>query len=216
MKNNNHNPEPVTEIPGRIEALTMKKARSYDLMLIVTILLFGMLGIWTGRMMGYTMSPSGAEATSAMLDDLQLPGKLPNAQVQAEDGTIKNLLDIATDKYTILSAYAPWCGPCQEELPMITRQLARKKNYIVLISKQENPEQVREQLNNIGLHNVTFYQDISGDIMSEGKVKALPTTFLITINGRVIDRQVGYSGYRLNRLINRASGALNVHSTYNL
>ena len=65
---------------------------------------------------------------------------------------------------------------------------------------------VREQLNNLGLFHVPFYQDITGDILSQGKVKALPTTFLLKINGRVLDRQVGYSKYGLNRLIRRAAG----------
>lgn len=212
MIKNKTNIEPGTDAPGRIEALRMRKARPSDLLLILIILLFGMLSIWTGRMLGYCMSPSGARQTSSMLDELQLPRQLPNAQVKKEDGTMQNLWDITPDKFTILSVYAPWCGPCQEELPLIIRQLSKKKNFIVLVSKQEDPDAVREQLNNLGLHHIPFYQDVTGDILSQGKVTALPTTFLITINGRVLDRQIGYSNYRLFRLIRRAAGDFNAYS----
>lgn len=192
----------------------MKKTRPSDLLLIVGILFFGFLSIWTGRMLGYNMSPSGAIKTSSMLDTLELPRQLPDASVQKEDGTSQNLWDIAPDKLTILTVYAPWCGPCQKELPEIVRQLSKKKNFVVLISKGENPHEVREQLNNLGLTGVPFYQDVTGEVLLQGKVKALPTTFLLTINGRVLERQVGYSNYGLLRLINRARGDLDDRSIY--
>ena len=209
MEKNKSNIESIAGEPGRIETLRMKKARLHDLLLILIVLLFGILSIWTGRMRDYNMTPSGAAQTSSMLDDLQLPRLLPNASIQKEDGTLQNLWDVTTDKFTIITVYAPWCGPCQEELPLIAAQLSKNKNYIVLVSKGENPGMVREQLNNLGLANVPFYQDITDDILSQGKVKALPTTFLLTINGRVVDRQIGYSTYGLYRLIRRAAGGPN-------
>ena len=215
MKKSKLNMESIPGELNSIDALQMRKARPSDILLICLILLFGLGSIWTGRMLGYYMSPSGAIQTSSMLDNLQLPRQLPDATVQKEDGTLQNLWDITHEKFIILTVYAPWCGPCQKELPVIVAQLSKKGNFIVLISKRENRDEVREQLNNLGLTDVPFYQDTTGNILLQGKVNALPATFLLTINGRVLQRQVGYSQYGLLRLIRRAKGDTEDGSIYN-
>lgn len=189
---------------SRRDALNMKKTHPSDLLHITIVLLFGFLAIWAGRMMGYYMTPQGAIQTSSMLNQLQLPRLLPNQPVHDENGNQYLLWDLTPHKLTLLSVYAPWCGPCQKELPEIAEKLSEDRNFIVLISRDENVEEVREQLNNLGLNKIPFYQDVTGLILSQGKVTALPTTFLLKKNGRVQDRLVGYSLYGLYRLINQA------------
>ena len=183
------------------QAKNLRSASRGDIWFVVTILLLAFASIWSGNMMALYLSPSGAATVSDILDDLQMPGRLPNAPLVSENGTIAKLWDLADSPRTVVSFYAPWCSPCQRELPEVVEYTKEKKNLLVIISSEEDPIETRRQLDNLGLRETEFLVDVSGEIMSQGKVKSLPTTFLIGKKGRVRERVVGYSEFRLRRLI---------------
>ncbi len=188
----------------RRRAYRLKKIGYRDINYLFLIMLFGMLTAWTGQMNGLHMTPHGAAKTSRMLDELELPRQLPNHYVKREDGASFRLWDLISKKRNVVTVYAPWCPACQKELPLLVEKLSETKNLIVLISKKQKPVEVEEQLKNLGLSSVHYYRDITGQILTEGKVSKLPTTFLLRDYGRVIDRVVGFSEYGIERLIKRA------------
>ena len=185
-------------------ARNLRSAKKIDICFLIATALFAFASVWSGNMMTTQLSPKGAVSVASILDDLQMPRRLPNAPLRDENGTLANLWLLASNNRTVVSFYASWCSPCQKELPELVDKTRSKNNLIVIISAQEDPEETRRQLDNLGLHDTRFFMDVSGKIMAQGKVKALPTTFLAGKNGRVLDRVVGYSPFKLKLLLDKA------------
>ncbi len=204
MNFNNEYQKQKMSILTRLDALRLKKIQLKELCILSIVFAMGILAIWTGQMAGYHMTPYGAAKTSEMLDELQLPRQLPNAEVIREDGLKTTFWDIASKKINLIIIYAPWCPACQKELPLLNDQFSTEGNLVIIISQNENSKEVKEQLINLGLSNLHYYKDITGEILAKGKVKNLPTTFLLKDFGKVLDRLVGFSEYQLERLIERA------------
>lgn len=198
------NDNPIKKDISRLRALLMRRLTVSQLLLMIMIFIVGILTAWTGQMAGHHMSPNGAVETSATLDELQLPRQLPNLLVERQDGLLVNLWDLMPNNRNVLTVYAPWCPGCQKELPKLNESLAETVNLVVLIDQNENTEQVKEQLMNLGLSGINYYRDVTGQILQQGKVTKLPTTFLLRDFGRITDRLVGYSDYKMRRLIKRA------------
>ncbi len=188
----------------RLQALQIKKIQSRDLIILLLALFLGVMAAWAGQMSGYHMSPTGAVQTSKTLDELQMPRQLPDADIVRNDGFKTTLWQVAANKRNVISVYAPWCHPCQRELPLLADKLSSSNQIIVIVSKNQKLNEVDEQLANLGLQNIHYYTDVTGQILSQGKVTKLPTTFLLRDFGRVMDRLVGYSEYQLRRIIIRA------------
>jgi thiol-disulfide isomerase/thioredoxin len=98
-----------------------------------------------------------------------------------------------TGKVVIVNFWATWCPPCREEIPEL---LELKKDYkdrleIVGISEDEDsPESVAKFAKQKG---ITYPIVIASDqlIESYGGVPALPTSFLIDTQGRVVQKHSG-------------------------
>lgn len=188
----------------RLQALQVRKIQARDLIILPLALFLGIMAAWTGQMSGYHMSPTGAVQTSKTLDELQMPRQLPDADIVRNDGINTSLWQVAMNKRSVINVYAPWCPACQKELPLLIDELSSSNQIIVIVSNKQNLNEVDEQLTNLGLQNIHYYTDVTGQIISQGKVTKLPTTFLIRDFGKVMNRLVGYSKYQLRRIIKRA------------
>lgn len=186
------------------QARKLRLAKKSDICFLIVIALFAFASVWSGNMMATQLSPRGAASVSSILDELQMPRRLPNAPLRDENGKMASLWFLSSNARTIVSFYASWCGPCQKELPVLVEKTRSKNNLLVVISSNEDPEKTRRQLDNLGLNNTKFFMDVTGKIMEQGKVKALPTTFLTGKKGRVLDRVVGYSAFKMNLLLEKA------------
>ena len=60
------------------------------------------------------------------------------------------------------------------------------RDFLVVISADEDREHTSRQLANIGLSHLGFYVDTTGALAREGRVTALPTTFVISKRGQVL------------------------------
>ncbi len=189
---------------SRRRAVRLFTARPVDLMFITACLVAGLLAVWSGQMMGFRMTPEGAVSTSRMLDELELPRQLPNNPVATESGEVYQLWDLLAANKTVLSVYAPWCPGCQKELPLLAEALSENGNLVVLVSHREDFADVRKQLDNLGLTDLTVYKDMTGNILQKGKVTKLPTTFLLKPYGKVLSRLIGFSKYKLRQLTKKA------------
>jgi thiol-disulfide isomerase/thioredoxin len=140
-----------------------------------------------------------------MLDELELPTRLPDVLIGTESGAGATLLSSIHETRAAAAFYAPWCGPCQKELPQLAARIANDAQLLVIVSKDESVEETRRQLTNIGLSDVPFYVDVTGRLFEAARVTALPTTLLVTRGGAVLARGTGYSQLALRRLQRRAT-----------
>jgi thiol-disulfide isomerase/thioredoxin len=195
---------PRSQKISRWQAKNLRSASKTDICFLVAVLLLAYATVWSGNMMALHLSPRGSMAASNLLDDLQVPRLLPNGPLMGEGGETAWLWDLLDRPRTVVSFYAPWCAPCQKELPELVELTKLKKNLLIIVSANEDPKLSRQQLDNLGLKDSKILRDITGKIMEQGKVKSLPTTFLVGRMGKVRERVVGYSSYRLHLLLENA------------
>jgi thiol-disulfide isomerase/thioredoxin len=195
------------EVLTRWRARTLRRFTRVDVAYCGTVVGLVALALWSGHAAARHLSPSGAESVSRLLDDLELPSVLPNAPLVRDDGANTKLWDVSTAPRTLVSFYAPWCAPCQEELPMLVKSISGKpERLMVVVGPDEEPVEVRKKLDDLGLKDLRYYVDAKRELEAGGRVTALPTTFLIGRLGRVQERIVGYSGFRLQMLAFKALG----------
>lgn len=193
---------PLTPWAARL----LRRATKADALYAVCVVVLAIVAIWSGRLAAQHLSPEGAGNASRLLDELELPGTLPNAALTRDDGARARLHELTRESRTIVSFYAPWCGPCQEELPILVSGTSqRPASLLVVVGSEEEPREVRRKLDNLGLKDLRYYVDTDGQMQAAGRVTALPATFLLGHAGRVLDRVVGYSQVRLQMLVHKAS-----------
>ncbi|HKV27836.1 MAG TPA: TlpA disulfide reductase family protein [Candidatus Acidoferrales bacterium] len=96
-------------------------------------------------------------------------------------------------KVVLLNFWATWCGPCREEIPEMVKLQAQYKDTLQVIGASEDetpPAQVAKFAQKAGIN----YPVIMASPQLEreyGGVAALPTTFVINADGRVVQKNVG-------------------------
>lgn len=205
------NPSPPVEHGYEAAPLTpwrarrLRRASAADVAYCAAVLALTVLSLWFGRRAAAHLSPDGARSVSGLLDQLELPRVLPNAVLTRDDGTQTRLWDVATAPRTIVTFYAPWCAPCQEEVPILVRGTgSATQRVVVVVGPDEDPAEVRKKLDNLGFKDLRYHVDARRELETAGRVTALPTTFLIGRMGTVQDRIVGFSEVRLHMLIYKA------------
>jgi thiol-disulfide isomerase/thioredoxin len=99
----------------------------------------------------------------------------------------------AKGKVVLLNFWATWCGPCRAEIPDLVdlqKRYADKLEIIALATQEDDADQVRRFVLHSGInYRVAMAPD---DVVREyGGIAALPTSFVIDAQGRVVQKHVG-------------------------
>jgi thiol-disulfide isomerase/thioredoxin len=112
-------------------------------------------------------------------------------------------------KVVLLNFWATWCGPCREEIPMLA---ALQKHYgdrlaIVGLSIDESPaEEVKAFAASLGVNYpvVMSTRELEREF---GGITAVPSTFLVDPQGRILQRHLGLlQGPRTEHEVRVAAG----------
>jgi thiol-disulfide isomerase/thioredoxin len=123
--------------------------------------------------------------------DFSLPLLLPS-QKRDEQGEIQKLSDLK-GKVVFLNFWATWCGPCRAEMPSMEALYSRyrEKGFEILAvnSMERQPEVLAFKEEN----NFSFPIVLDGDgkVNSAYGIQAIPTTFLLDKEGKIVLRLVG-------------------------
>lgn len=101
-------------------------------------------------------------------------------------------------KVVLLNFWASWCGPCRLEIPELIQLSEKYKEGLLVVGvsmDDEDPMEVRKFADDVGI-NYPVIMASREIVMAFGGVPALPTTFVVSPDGGVVQKHVGLApGY---------------------
>lgn len=114
-----------------------------------------------------------------------------NFTLETLDGTSVDLGDYR-DKFVLLNFWATWCAPCRKEMPALDN-LHKELNHagleVVGVHVGPSLDSIKKFLDQVPVE-FTILVDLNMELANWG-VLGLPTTFLISPEGRIVYRAVG-------------------------
>jgi peroxiredoxin len=117
----------------------------------------------------------------------------PNFELTDLDGRPVSLEQLK-GKVVIVDFWATNCPPCRLEIPgfiRLQKEFGPKGLQIVGLSLDEAPEVVRHYMAQMKI-NYPIAMTNPGVVKAFGPIDAIPTTFVIDRQGRIVSRHVGY------------------------
>tara|TARA_R110000823_G_scaffold307312_3_gene430143 strand:+ start:46051 stop:47229 length:1179 start_codon:yes stop_codon:yes gene_type:complete len=120
----------------------------------------------------------------------------PNFSAPTPEGETLSLKD-AMGKYTIIDFWASWCKPCRIENPNVVKVYEKyhdKGLNIISVSldRQKQKDKWIKAIadDNMDWHHVSNLQFWQDPIARQYNVRAIPATFLLDENGKIIDKDL--------------------------
>ena len=118
----------------------------------------------------------------------KLKDKFPTFAAQLLNGS-----PVSLEKYRgkplVIYFWSTWCPTCKYESPAISA-LARDHQVLTVCVYSGNNRQVREHMDKMG-YTFDVVNDYDNTVRRTFKVKALPTTFVLDKNGKIVFSEVG-------------------------
>jgi thiol-disulfide isomerase/thioredoxin len=137
------------------------------------------------------------------------PQALPGFSVQTLQGQRLSSADLK-GKVTIINFWATWCGPCKAEIPDLVALQDRYRDYVQIIGISEDedgPDVVRRFADE---RKINYAIAMANDDIRKvfPGVVALPTSFILDREGRVVQKHVGLLSKAMTEHEVRALGGL--------
>ncbi len=123
---------------------------------------------------------------------IQEPDAAPELSVKGMDGKDVSLTAMR-GKVVLLNFWATWCGPCRMEVPDLVelqKKYPERLQVIGVVVDDEDQEAVRSFAKRYSM-NYPIAMATNEMRFRFGGVPALPTTFVIDTQGRVVQKHVG-------------------------
>ena len=133
---------------------------------------------------------------ASLTTHLKLSSPAPDFSLESLDGKATRLSDFR-GKAVLLNFWATWCGPCKIEMPWFVdfqKQYGSQGLQIVGVAMDDaSKEDIGKFAKEMGVnYPILIGKEAVGD--QYGGVPALPETFLIARNGKIVDKIIGLKG----------------------
>ena len=120
------------------------------------------------------------------------PDPAPEFHLESLDG---KPLSIAAQrgKVVLLNFWATWCGPCRAEIPDLIELQQKYKERLQIIAltvDEDDPDVVRDAVEESGI-NYPVAMSSKEVRLKYGGIAALPTSFMLDTQGRVVQKHEG-------------------------
>lgn len=140
-------------------------------------------------------TPVAASAVPEVFNVVKRGDKVPD--FSWKDSTGKTItIDSYRGKATLINFWATWCVPCKRELPdlvALSREMAARDVRILGISTDRGANVGEEVAGFVRDRGIPYQILISSEDLEEafGNVRAIPTTFLVDADGKIVQTFVG-------------------------
>lgn len=120
------------------------------------------------------------------------PDAAPDFQLKSMEGKPISLAD-ARGKVILLNFWATWCGPCRAEIPDLVELQNKYKDklqIIGLVTDDDDLDAIKKFVRDFGI-NYPLALATSDIRLQYGGIPALPTSFVIDTEGRVVQKHEG-------------------------
>jgi cytochrome c biogenesis protein CcmG/thiol:disulfide interchange protein DsbE len=120
------------------------------------------------------------------------PDAAPDFKVEGLDGKALSLAN-SRGKVVLLNFWATWCGPCREEIPDLIglQQKYRDQLQIIALTVDEDDAAMVKKV--VAQSGINYPVAISPeDVRTQyGGITALPTSFILDTQGRIVQKHEG-------------------------
>lgn len=139
------------------------------------------------------MEPGDGDDDDGVIRFVKNPQPLPPFLARDLDGNIVSTAALK-GKVVLVNFWATWCPPCREEIPDLVKLQSTYKDQLQIIGVSEDddvpPEAVRSFARGMRVNYPIII--ISRELEQEfGGIPALPTSFLVSKDGGVVQKHVG-------------------------
>jgi len=96
-------------------------------------------------------------------------------------------------KVVLLNFWATWCGPCREEIPALIALQQHYRDHLVVVGLSIDtgpPSAVKEYVAGVGVNYPVAIADRALQA-AFGGIPAVPATFVVNPDGRIVQRHMG-------------------------
>jgi peroxiredoxin len=142
--------------------------------------------------------PANPAAPAPAVASMALPATVRDAELKAVSGAPIKLADYS-GKVVVVNLWATWCGPCRSEIPELVKLYRefRPKGLEVVGLSTENPEAsaegVRQFVSDFSMNYRVGWATSEVAVTLMNNRNAIPQSFVISRDGRVLTRFVGFN-----------------------
>jgi thiol-disulfide isomerase/thioredoxin len=126
------------------------------------------------------------------------PDPAPDFKLTSLDGQ-PLILAAFQGKVVFLNFWATWCGPCRAEVPDFVALQEKYKDHLQIIGLDVDDDDTAEIQKYVKETGIDYPVAMSPDDVrvQYGGIPALPTSFILDTEGRVVQKHVGYTDPQL-------------------